>query len=88
MKKMRRMATVVVMALVLGASVKGLADDAWAVNRFFGGSLDGAASISLIQTAPNQRADSRFNGGSYDGYACFEELGLQLPPMKSMIIIR
>ena len=79
------------LTLAVGWSVKVLADDAWATNRFFGGSFDGYDANSLIQTDPNAytRAYARFTGGRFDGWDNGTAAGLKLSKGRgTMIILR
>ena len=91
MKKMKRMnMTTALAALVLamGWSVKVLADDAWATNRFFGGSFDGYDANSLIQNDTNafNSAYARFTGGSKDGLDTSTAAGLKLSKSRGTVI--
>ena len=82
---MNRIMLTAALALAVGGSVKTLAGDAWAVNRFFGGGFDGYASISLMQTDPDSRAYMRFNGGSYDGWDTVKAVGVKWKTRGTLI---
>ena len=75
---------VVVASVVYAQSLRG---DAYAPDRFKGGTADGYASRSLGEEASDASA-MRFQGGSGDGYDSFVEIGLKVPSWGTVILVR
>ena len=87
--KLRFMLALATLALAVGWSSRVLADDAWATNRFFGGSFDGYDANSLIQTDTTvySSINARFKGGNFDGWNNSTAAVLKLPILGTVFIV-
>ena len=90
MKGMKGTMALTALVVAVGWSVKTLADDTWATNRFLGGSFDGYGASSLIQTDTNAytRAMARFTGGSFDGWDTAMKTGIKLQQSGTILLLR
>lgn len=70
-----------ILLVTVALATSGVRADAYALDRFKGGSADGYATSSRMRDA------IRFSGGIADGYDWLSLLGLRMPPRGLLIRI-
>jgi len=77
-----------ILLVTVALATSGVRADAYALDRFKGGSADGYATSSRMMRDVSVVASSiRFSGGIADGYDWLSLLGLRMPPRGLLIRI-